>query len=186
MRAVLAVLLLSVLGVGCGSSGARSTTKLTHVLVFKVPSSSMEPTLHCKRGPQNPGCLGPGDDRVLVQPGKAVKRGDILVVRTPQEAAVKCGERGIFIKRLIGLPGETVHEDAHGFIDIDGKRLSEPYLSASRRLADSFNFNQTWHVPKGTYFVLGDNRSQSCDSRVWGGEPARDVLGPVVKVVHAR
>jgi hypothetical protein len=49
------------------------------------------------------------------------------VFKTPPEAATKCGEGGLFVKRLIGQPGETVHEDDQGFIEIDGKRLSEPY-----------------------------------------------------------
>jgi signal peptidase I len=144
----------------------------------------MEPTLHCKSGPNAPGCLGKADDHVVVQPGKAVKRGNILVFRAPGEAALKCGEGGIFVKRLIGLPGETVHEDAHGFIEIDGTRLAEPYLSAQRRLADITHFGATWHVRKGTYFLLGDNRSLSCDSRTWGGVPTHNVIGPVVKIIH--
>jgi signal peptidase I len=178
MRAALVVVLLgaSVVGVSCGGSKNTRT--------FRIPSSAMEPTLHCKRGPAAPGCLGTADDHVLVQPGKAVKRGDIVVFTTPQEAAVKCGEGGTFVKRLIGLPGDTVHEDANGFIDIDGKRLAEPYMSAPRRLADFTHFNETWHVPKGGYFMLGDNRSESCDSRTWGSVPPKNVIGPVVKIIH--
>jgi hypothetical protein len=59
------------------------------------------------------------------------------------------------VKRVIGLPGETVHEDAHGLIDIDGTHLSEPYIQRARRLADTQFFGKTWHVPRGDYFVLG-------------------------------
>jgi signal peptidase I len=182
MRAALAVVLLGgcVLGAGCGSSKAGSTS------IFRIPSSAMEPTLHCKRGPSHPGCLGRADDRVLVQRGKALERSAIVVFTTPPEAAIKCGEGGIFVKRVIGLPGDTVHEDDHGFIDIDGKRLAEPYLSAPRRLADTVHFGLTWHVPKGSYFMLGDNRSASCDSRTWGSVPARNVIGPVVKIIRGR
>jgi signal peptidase I len=44
----------------------------------------------------------------------------------------------------------------------------------------------TWHVPRGTYFALGDNRAESCDSRVWGPVPARNVIGLVVKVLRGR
>lgn len=144
----------------------------------------MEPTLHCAREDNRPGCLGSADDRIVVQFGKHVKRGDIAVFRTPHEAALRCGEGGIFVKRVIGLSGETVREDDHGFIQIDGKRLDEPYVSKPRRLADTYHFGKTWHVPKGKYFMLGDNRAQSCDSREWGAVPPRNFKGPVIKIIH--
>jgi len=142
----------------------------------------MEPTLHCAKPAS--GCLGKTDDRVLVRPRKALERGAIVVFSTPPAAAARCGEGGVFVKRVIGLPGDAVHEDAHGFIDIDGKRLAEPYLSAPRRLADNLNFGKTWHVPQGKYFLLGDNRASSCDSRMWGSVPAHNVIGTVVKVIR--
>ena len=97
---------------------------------------------------------------------------------------MKCGEGGTFVKRLIGLPGETVHEDDHGFIDINGKRLTEPYIPRADRGRDSAFSGKTWHVPKGDYFVMGDNRAASCDSRVWGFVPARNIIGPVVKIIR--
>jgi len=193
MRAALAAVLLGAcaLGAGCGGSKSGNTIAPTtsakqRTRLFTIRSSAMEPTLHCAKGPVVVGCLGRHDDRVLVQLGKAVKRGDIVVFRTPPEAALRCGEGGLFVKRLIGLPGETVHEDAHGFIDIDGKRLAEPYLSAPLRLADTVHFGRTWHVPKGEYFMLGDNRSESCDSRTWGSVPAHNALGPVVTIIRGR
>jgi signal peptidase I len=162
---------------GCAGMGTGTHT-------YRIPSSGMEPTLHCARGSSAPGCLGAEDDRVVVRLGAKVKRGDIVVFDTPRDAAMRCGEGGLFVKRVIGLPGETVHEDAHGRIDIDGAPLSEPYVQRARRLEDSASFGKTWHVPRGDYFVLGDNRPDSCDSRVWGGVPKKNVVGPVVKIVH--
>ncbi len=114
--------------------------------------------------------------------GKAVKRGDIVAFNTPPRAESECGEGGIFLKRIVGLPGETVSEDGHGFILVDGKRLDEPYISSASRALDTAFLGRHWKVPAGDYFVLGDNRSESCDSRLWGGVPRHDIIGPVVKI----
>jgi signal peptidase I len=170
--------------------GLRTVLFLTggNKKVYRIASSAMEPTLHCAR--PSPGCRGRVDDLVVARlTGAAnVERRDILVFTTPPEAAVKCGEGGTFVKRVIGLPGETVHEADKGSILIKKRgssgflALDEPYVPAQSRLADSQHFGQTWHVPPGDYFMLGDNRAESCDSRVWGAVPARDVIGPVVRI----
>jgi signal peptidase I len=149
----------------------------------------MEPTLNCARGPTEPGCLGNSSDRVLAcricLDFSAPSRGDIVVFNTPTEAALKCGEGGTFVKRVIGLPGETVQETDNGFIRIRGPnsktwtQLKEPYISAQARLADTAHFGQTWHVQPDSYFMMGDNRSQSCDSRTWGSVPRNKLIGTV-------
>ena len=95
-----------------------------------------------------------------------------------------CGEGGIFVKRIVGLPGETLSEDTHGFISVDGKRLNEPYVSARARAFDTSYRDRQWKVVAGDYFAIGDNRSESCDSRAWGGVPRGNVIGPVVKIVR--
>ena len=158
---------------------------------FRIPSSSMEGTLLCAR--PDPGCTASTSDRVLVNrlayDFGSPQRGQIVVFTAPARASVACelGDGGeTFVKRLIGLPGETVHEDHHGFIWIRRSgaagwtKLVEPYLSARSRLADSKHFGRTWHVPEGEYFMLGDNRGDSCDSRAWGSVPRSSLIGPVM------
>jgi signal peptidase I len=174
------VALAGLLVAGCGNSAMPHNTGSTHI--YRIPSSAMEPTLRCAR--PSPGCTAKADDLIVARLSGAtgLKRGDIIVFTSPRQAAMACGEGGTFVKRVIGLSGETVHEDKHGFIDIDGKRLTEPYISSGSRRSDTAHFGATWHVQRGTYFVMGDNRSESCDSRTWGGVRAHNVTGPVISV----
>jgi signal peptidase I len=144
---------------------------------YRIPSSSMEPTLHCAR--PGPGCQAHFSDRVLAcricLDFSSPSRGDIIVFRTPPKAVQKCGEGGTFVKRLIGLPGETVNEK-NGQIYIDGRKLNEPYIKPGYR--DTLT-QGPWHVDKGQYFFMGDNRAQSCDSRQWGSVPRGNLIGTV-------
>ena len=147
---------------------------------FRIPSSSMEPTLHCAK----PGdwCLGSRDDRVvanrLAYRFDKPQRGQIVVFTAPP-AASKCeaGDGGAtFVKRLIGLPGERVAE-RRGNIYINGRRLAEPYITPAFRDAVS----AAWpRVGPKDYFFLGDNRAHSCDSRTFGTVPRRNLIGPVL------
>ena len=141
---------------------------------YRIPSSSMEPTLHCAK----PGewCEGRFNDRVMANRiayrfGDP-KRGQIVVFQAPKNA---CGIGGTFVKRLIGLPGDTVSERT-GYISINGTPLHEPYLDPHLRDDES----GTWHVPSGHYFFMGDDRMHSCDSRVWGSVPRSSLVGPVL------
>ena len=145
---------------------------------YRIPSSSMEPTLHCAR--PTAGCEARFSDRVLanrfIYRFRDPKRGEIIVFKTPPEAKVRCGAGGTFVKRLIGLPGEVVSE-RDGYVYINSRRLDEPYLKPERRDHEP---PRTWpRIPAGHYFFMGDNRAQSCDSRVWGPVPRGNLIGEV-------
>jgi signal peptidase I len=149
---------------------------------FRIPSASMEPTLHCAR--PTDGCRAGSSDRVIAceicYRLSAPHRGQIVVFVAPATAAADgCGPAGPFVKRLIGLPGDTIHEDGRSDVWVDGRRLNEPYVSAASRSTDAYR-NRTWTVPPDSYFMLGDNRGSSCDSRVWGAVPRSNLIGPVV------
>ena len=148
---------------------------------YRIPSSSMEATLHCAR--PAPGCESRFSDRVLANRFlyrfRDPKRGEVVVFETPPKARAECGAGGTFVKRIIGLPGETVQirlRRGAAFVYIDGQRLEEPYIEQDRR---DIGPEERFRVPEDHYFVMGDNRSQSCDSRVWGAVPEENLIGPV-------
>jgi signal peptidase I len=146
---------------------------------YEIPTSSMEPTLHCAR-PGN-GCRGTFSDRVLVNRlayrFRSPRRGDVVVFEAPTKALARCGAGGAYVKRIVGLPGETVRL-ADGYLSIDGKPLDDNAYIRSR--AQRGVASGSWKVPDGRYFLLGDNRNDSCDSRTWGSVARSSLIGPVV------
>ena len=148
---------------------------------FRVPSSSMEPTLRCAKPGQ--GCTASSSDRViacrLCYRFGSPKRGQIVVFETPERAAADCNAGGTYVKRLIGMPGDIVREDDDGYVWINGNRLDEPYVTDLARAQDSTG-ERTWVVPESEYFFMGDNRGDSCDSRVWGSVPRGNLIGPLI------
>ena len=152
---------------------------------YRIPSPSMEPTLHCARPAF--GCEAGSSDRVLanrfVYRFRDPRRGEIVVFHAPELATREC-TGGIFVKRIIGLPGD-VWSERNGYTYIDGKRLSEPYIQPDRRdiqsktMLDIPPTGTLRRIPKDMYLMEGDNRAHSCDSRVWGLVPRASLIGKV-------
>jgi signal peptidase I len=141
----------------------------------------MEPTLHCARSVR--GCEGARSDRVLANRFlyhfKEPERGDIVVFQTTDLIRERCREGGVFVKRIIGLPGETVRVDRAGLVFIDGRRLDESgYIEPARRGGNV----GSWRVGPDELFLLGDNRRASCDSRSWGPLPEESIIGEVFAI----
>ena len=127
---------------------------------FRIEGSSMEPSLH-----QNQYVLV---DKISYKIGNP-QRGDVVVFNYPLAT-----ERD-FIKRVIGLPGETVVV-SRGVVSINGKPLTEPYISAPP------DYENTWVLGANQYFVLGDNRNSSSDSHSWGPLDRHYFIGRAVFV----
>ncbi len=100
-------------------------------------------------------------------------RGDVITFRYPGDPSI------FYIKRIIGLPGETVAIN-RGIVSITEPggtsfSLTEPYIAA-----EDATYTKTTVLGEGQYFVMGDNRPNSSDSRVWGVLPANDIMGRVL------
>lgn len=124
---------------------------------FVIPSGSMEPT------------LTEGD---MIAANKIIyrfsepKRADIIVFKYPLNP-----DRD-FVKRLIGLPGEKV-QIKNSTLYINGKVVAQPFLPKGLKYQDYGPIT----VPKDKYFMMGDNRNNSLDSRVWGEMPKENIIG---------
>lgn len=146
------------------------------VQTFFIPSGSMEPTLQV-------------GDRILVNKLSyhlhGVGRGDIVVFSRPP--AENCGgpEVNDLVKRVVGLPGETLSLSG-GHVFVDGRRLDESWLPPSDRGMTRpgpdgtlYGLQHAYRVPANDYFVMGDNRTNSCDSRFWGPISKSLIVGKV-------
>lgn len=98
------------------------------------------------------------------------KRGDVVIFRYPGDPSV------FYIKRIIGLPGETVHVD-HGKTSISKKDGSTVILNETYVVAEDATYTLDSTLGNDQYFVMGDNRPRSSDSRVWGPLPRGDMVG---------
>jgi signal peptidase I len=97
-------------------------------------------------------------------------RGDVVIFHPP----VPDSGDAVFIKRVIGLPGDTI-SIRDGVVELDGIRLDEPYAAGMTRVENGEP--STWVVSPGSVFVLGDNREGSWDSRGFGPVPLASILG---------
>jgi signal peptidase I len=136
----------------------------------KVEGTSMQPRLE-------------NDERIFVNKFEytfsSIKRGDIIVFWFPDDPTKS------FIKRVIGLPDDSIDMDAGGHIMINGQPVEEPYLAPERNQAARSRWNQGPYTTPGHqvrvkphyYFVMGDNRDASNDSRSWGLVPEKYIYG---------
>lgn len=129
---------------------------------YHIEGPSMQPGLHT-------------NEYVLVNKVsylfQAPKRGDVIVFHYPLNTTQD------YIKRIIGLPGDTVRTD-QTHVWVNGVELNEPYIS----MPFNPDATKTWKVPPGDYFVLGDNRPVSDDSRYWGFVPKDLIVGNAMLV----
>ena len=126
------------------------------VRVYVIPSASMAPTLI-------------EGDHILVTPyhfGSKPQPGDVIVFQSPRSA----GE--LMVKRVIAAPGDVV-ETRNGSVVVRGHTVAEPYVAQKA----STGIVSPQIIPPDSYFVLGDNRADSLDSRIWGVLPRAAVLG---------
>jgi signal peptidase I len=141
--------------------------------IFSVPTGSMLPTIQL-------------NDRLLVDkfPGFAhsIHLGDLVVFH---KVPADTDSPPILVKRVIGLPGQTISSSGD-VVYIDGHAIKEPWLAAMDSIPDcaeaSFGIPVT-HIPAGRYFVMGDCRGDSYDSRFWGTVPQSNMIGRAMVVI---
>ena len=140
---------------------------------FWIPSSSMVPTLGVY-------------DRILVQKAfftwHDVRAGDIVVFTHPPLDQCPGPEGSDLVKRVIALPGQTIYSSGNR-VYVNGRPLAESYLPHNDPLGLPIaNRQHPYRVPPGEFYVLGDNRAISCDSRYWGPIEGSSIVGKVVLV----
>jgi signal peptidase I len=138
--------------------------RLFGIAVFRQTSRSMEPGMH-----MNQIFLVSAWPYWRAGP----KIGDVVVFRYPRDRSI------VYAKRVIGVGGSRV-EIRSGVVYVDEKPLVEPYVAAESAIGDYAKTTPPVRVPSESYFVLGDNRGNSADSREWGFLPRSDIVGRVL------
>jgi signal peptidase I len=170
---VLAVALAGLALAGCGGSDDDARPAQAAGETLEVLGASMEPTLHCAR--PTVGCKAEREDQVVVKDEAQIERREIVAFRVGPKARRQCGAGGLFVKRVIGIGGDQI-SIRDGAVYLNGRRLREPYANGPTDGAGEIE------VPGEHVFVLGDNRSQSCDSRVWGPLAVRRIIGVAFEI----
>ena len=134
----------------------------------QVSGMSMEPNLHNKDYVLT--------DKVSYRLGTP-QRGDVVVFHAPPAAHCPAGTGCDFIKRVMGLPGETI-EVKNNAIYVDGTAIPEPYLpEGTETMPNAFTNGRSVQLGQDEYFVAGDNRTNSSDSRSWGPITSKNIVG---------
>lgn len=153
---------------------------------FKVPTAAMEPTLI--------GASHGTPDYVIVDRVSYLfsqpKRGDLLAFRTTGIMGIEGGGEVIFVKRLVGLPGEKI-EIRDGHVFADGRLLDESsgippitYTPAIPSVPSVIPKGGSYTVPQDGFFFVGDNSAHSLDSRHWGSVPRKNIFGRVSRIYY--
>jgi signal peptidase I len=140
---------------------------------FWIPSASMVPTLGVY-------------DRIVVQKAfftwSDVRAGDIVVFSHPPLDHCPGPQRGDLVKRVIALPGQTIYSSGNR-VYVNGRPLAQSYLPPGDPLGPPIASRaHPYRVPAGDFYLLGDNRAISCDSRYWGPIRGTTIVGKVVLV----
>ncbi len=140
---------------------------------FSIPTTSMVPAL--ARG-----------DRIIVEKAffnwHQLHEGDVVVFTHPPRDHCPGPAGTDLVKRVIALPGQTIYS-AGNDIYVDGRRLREPYLPTRDPLGTPIpgaTRRTPFRVPQGEFYMMGDNRQISCDSRFWGPIKGTSIIGKVV------
>ena len=150
--------------------GILSTSVRAYAVgAYVVPSGSMLPTLQI------------GDRIIVDKLSSTIHRGDIVVFR--RAPGDHDPQYPILVKRVIGLPGETISSVGDAIL-IDGRPIDQPWLPTLTGACYQAAANiRVTKIPAGQYFMMGDCRGGSDDSRYWGTVPASNIIGKVSTVV---